>query len=252
MTGGRRIHASFPLVGKETLVRSPALFAASLLTLAAACSGSDTSAVDATLQRDLQLASTSSLALLPTPSTQSLALELAPPAAPAPAARPRASTSGPRRVASRRPTAPAVEVAEESSGSDESHTTDVVTASAPEAGAADVATGVALPRPVPVSVGLPPVGGDYGDYGNGEGRTRGPSAGEVIGGIFGVVIRGGEIDDCRIHDTRSGDRTRPRTRHPASPGVGGSRIPRRSEPVVRTGGQEGRRAGPWGRQPVRH
>lgn len=237
-------------------MRSPALFAASLVTLAAACSGSDTSAVDATLQRDLQLASTSSLALLPTPSTQSLALEMAPPAAPAAALRPRASTSGPRRVRSARPTVPAVDVAEEASGSDESQTTDVIVAAAPDAGAEDVAAGVALPRPVPVSVGLPPAGGDYGDYGNGEGRTRGPSVGDVIGGIFGgggVVIRGGEIDDCRIHDTRSGDRTRPRTRRPASQGVGGSRFPReRPEPTVRTGGEDGRRAGPWGRPAVRH
>ena len=234
-------------------MRSPAFFTASLLTLAAACSGGDASVVDATLQRDLQLASTASLALLPPPSAQSLALELAPPAAPVPAVRPRAASSGPRRVASRRPTAPAVQVAEESTGDDESHVSDVATIASSDDGGDAVATGVALPRPVPVSDGLPPAGGGYGDYGNAEGRARGPSGGEVIGGIFGVVIRGGEIDDCRIHDTRTSDRARPRVRRPSSPGVGGSRFPSdRPQPVVRTGGEEGRRAGPWGRQPVRH
>lgn len=231
-------------------MRSPAIFTASLLTLGAACSGSDTSAVDAALQRDLQLASTASIALLPPPSAQSMALEMAPLPAPAPAVRSQALATGPRRVASRRPAATANEGSEESTASTESHSTEVVTAAMSDAGVDEAAAGVALPRPVPVSDGLPTVGGDYGDYG---GRNRGPSAGEVIGGVFGVVIRGGEIDDCKIHDGRTSDRARPRVRRPSSPGVGGSRWPvDRPEPAVRTGGEEGRRAGPWGRQPVRH
>lgn len=217
-------------------MRAPALITASLLAAVAACSGSTAGTPDAALARDLQLASTATLALAPSPTYPMALIETPPLAAPTPAPRPRAAVSGPRRVQSPRATAasaPDVEPVAESEGTAE------VELSADDGVEAEAETelasgGVPLPRPVPVSVGLPPVGSDDdGGYVPG----RGP-----------VVIRGGDIDDCRIHDRRP--RERPVYR-PASPGVGSGRWPVASRPPeVRTGGTERERGGNgtvWGR-----
>lgn len=217
-------------------MRSPAIIAASLLATVAACTGSTAAAPDAALARDLQLASTTTLALAPSPAYPLASVETPPVAAPSPAPRPRAAVSGSRRVQSPRATtasAPSAQPAEESEG------TESVDLSADEGIEAEAETeladgGVPLPRPVPVSVGLPPIGsGDDGGYYPG----RGP-----------VVIRGGDIDDCRIHDRRP--RQRPVYR-PASPGVGSGRWPVASGPSQpRTGGTERERGGNgtvWGR-----
>lgn len=174
----------------------------------AACA--ETPAPDADFERDLSLAATS-IALAPSGATQPLS-ETLPPAANEEAVRPRRAPEGPRRVASRTPTVRAVvdaspAVSEEGTWSSEAEAPQPVAEVAEDEGGS---AGVATPRPVPVSDGLP------GDDGMSDGaRGRGPSAGEVIGGVIGVVIRGGRVggvyDDCELHDRRRRDRyPRPR------------------------------------------
>lgn len=230
-------------------MRSPLILAVTLVAGAACSSGSTSVAADPDLARDLQLASMATLALPPSPASDLSALETMPLSAPAPATRPRAARSGSRRVSSPRATAPSAVTDQPQEQAD------AAGASVELAGGEDIAVepaegGVALPRPVPVSVGFP-AGGDIGDDGD---YSRGGR---------GSVIRGGVIDDCRIHDGRS----RPVYRPPArTSGVGGGRwgdvprrptasgeesggrwgdVPRRPE-TPRTGGTEGRRAGSGG------
>lgn len=235
-------------------MRSPAILALALLGSVAACTDrSASAATDADLARDLQLAATS-IALAPAPATNVM-IETAPEAVVAPAPRPRRAPSGARRVASARPTAPSA-VVEEPAPVAEQEYAESQDAAASDASSDDEASaGVALPRPVPVSVGLPG-GGDYGS---------GPSAGEVAGGILGTimrggmggghggsVIRGGDIDDCRIDPRYPNTRRAPPRRTGTSSGSGGvwsavSERPRGPAPAARTGGSEGRRGGVWGR-----
>ena len=216
-------------------MRPHAITAASALIVlvgTAACSEGSATTVDAALARDLQLASTATLALAPSPMGTMALIETPPAAAPAPAPRPRAAASGRRRVPSRVASAPAVEVESPDGEGDAGLDVEAVADAGDEPGGEQVIAdaGVALPRPVPVSVGLPTVGTGDGDY------TRGG------GGIGGVVIRGGDIDDCKIHDSRP--RRRPVYR--PSDGVGGSRWPAtiggsdtRTSGVVRPRASEG-------------
>lgn len=232
-------------------MRSPLVLAVTLVAGAACSTGSTSVAADPELTRDLQLASIATLALPPAPVSNLSTMETTPLSAPAPATRPRAARSGPRRVAAPRPTAPAAvteEVSQEAS--DDGVSVELAGDAATVEEVADA--GVALPRPVPVTVGFPgsggTVGGDDGDYSRG-GR--------------GSVIRGGVIDDCRIHDGRSRPVYRPPSR---TSGVGGGRwgdVARRPSTsgeasggrwgdvarppaTPRTGGSEGQRAGSGG------
>lgn len=234
-------------------MRSPALFAIALLGTVAACTDKSASAAtDADLARDLQLAATSSFALTPTPATNAM-IEIAPEAVEAPAPRPRAATAGPRRVASARPSARSVKVEEPAPAAEEEYAVAEATASSDASTSDEESVGVALPRPVPVSVGLPG-GGDYGS---------GPSAGDIAGGIIGTVmrggmgggrgsvIRGGDIDDCRIEPRYPNTRRPPRRTGTSGGGGVWSTVaerPRTPEPAARSGGTEGRRSGGvWGR-----
>lgn len=239
--GSRRASssASFPVIGMETLVSPRARFAAvPLIVVAAACSdGRSETLVDATLERDLQLASTS-IALAPVSGSQPL-IEIAPKVEEAPAPRPTPAASGPRRVRSPRPTTSAAP-APESAPADAESVLETITQPTAEASVAvgevlEEDAGAALPRPTPAVVDYPVGGGGDGDYDGG--RSGGG------GGIWGgVVIRGGDVDDCRIGPPR-----RTTTRRPSS-GVGTSRWPVSDRGQSTAGGSTRDRSGPvWRR-----
>ena len=229
--------------------------AAPLLIVAAACSdGRSETLVDASLERDLKLASTETFALAPAGAHATMALETAPPTTEVAAPKPRRATTGPRRVRSPQPTVAAAPEVRQAAEPDAGDVMDIITQPSGEAeegvavadadvGAvadADADAGVALPRPVPVVIELPAPGGS-GDYDRGRG-----SDGDW--GWGGVVIRGGDVDDCRIGQPR-------RTRRPVgrtSGGLGGSRTwPAGGRVQPRTDNTEGRRAWPVSRGSTR-
>lgn len=172
------------------------LLGAGAMLLASACRGRDaTAAADPDLQRDLAAAGSDRIDLAAsnaTPVATVSALESAPLAAPAPAPKPR-RRNGPRVTRSEAPTeeaAPVQEVAEAPVPEPEP---------SPEIDQAATQQGVALPRPVPQ---LPTSGGA-----GGEGTWgRGPSTGEVIGTMIGVVIRGGGVGDDHCDPRTDGRR----------------------------------------------
>lgn len=213
------------------------LAAASLIAIAAACSEDAADAVvDASLQRDLQLASTTSLALAPTAMNLEQPLETAPLAAPTPAPAPRPAPSGTSVARSRRATVAAAPAAQPASRSEAetvletiSQPTESVSDESADAEVTETGDAVALPRPTPVSI--EDVGS--GNAGSGDaGRSGG-------WGWGGVVIRGGDIDDCRI-EPRGG---RAPVRRPGR-GVADARWPMGSDrPQTRTGGSDRERSG---------
>jgi outer membrane biosynthesis protein TonB len=185
------------------------------------------------LKRDLQLAS----------ATQDLHInpdEVTPSSKPAAALTPKKAPSGPKVVRTSHPTVKAspkpVEVAELPAEVPEAQ----VMASAPatESAAAEPSTDAAPPLARPAALPAPsaPAGqstaAGTGTYpGNGNGGVGG-----VLGGIFGVVIRGGGVGDddhCDPRPQRGGGRTdrggiygRPGGAIPRMPtGMGGARFP---------------------------
>jgi hypothetical protein len=149
---------------------------------------------DGDLQRDLQLASTTSLELAPAgqPLATISSIEAPPAATPKRTVRPRRATTGARALRSRAPVvraapepevADAVEAAAESAAPDATELAGVTETGVEGA----VAGGVALPRPTAIPVNLPTGGAD-------EPYDPGP----------GSVIRGGVLDDdhCQIHGRR--------------------------------------------------
>ncbi|MBA3891808.1 MAG: hypothetical protein H0X64_14900, partial [Gemmatimonadaceae bacterium] len=88
-------------------MRSPIILALTLLAGAACSAGTPSTSADATLERDLKLASMATLALTPPPASNFTTLETMPLHAPSPARRPQAAQGGSRLVSSPRPTASA-------------------------------------------------------------------------------------------------------------------------------------------------
>jgi hypothetical protein len=179
------------------------LLAVPVLALASACAGEPEGAMTADLQKDLELATATSLELASARRTEVVsALERAEPgtaaegdrvAAPAPRRRaPRAVAPVPLRTASDEAPAPAVEVAADAEPAEAP-----VAEVAPEAG--DVAAEQAGEEET-VQVGGPVVTSD----GVGTGRPRDPGGwgGDLPLPGTGVVIRGGGVGDpdlCQIH-----------------------------------------------------
>ena len=164
----------------------------SVVTLAiaglAACESPSTDASQAELQRDLQLASASTVNLA-TPKVDAALLVTM---ETKPQAEPRPSTSirrgaGPRAVQSDEPTVEATPDVEVAAVEDTQETEVESIAPTPEPTNEPVAI---APRPAPVAI---PASGDYG------------SGGGIFGGSTGrggVVIRGGGVDgdNCELHD----------------------------------------------------
>jgi hypothetical protein len=177
---------------------------------------------DGDLQRDLNLASSTTLELAPVGHALATisSIEAAPAATPERTVRPKRSSSGSRGIRSRAPLVRAAPEPEVAASAEESQTTEVtelagaatqVTVEAPAEGG-----GVALPRPSAIPVAYP--GSTGSDAGTVDGS--GGSGGGIMGGIFGTVIRGGGVDGdhCQIHGGRGGGRiyTPPIYRQPRS------------------------------------
>jgi hypothetical protein len=151
---------------------------------------------DGDLQRDLQLASTAGIELVPVgqPLATISAIEAPLSRTPERSVRPKRSRSGSRVVRSRTPTvtaAPEPEVAESSDDAESSVTDDLAAAPAEATVEAPAPGGVALPRPSAIPVVFPTGSGeDAGTY------DPGP----------GTVIRGGGIDPdhCQMYGGRRG------------------------------------------------
>jgi hypothetical protein len=160
---------------------------------------------DGDLQRDLKLASSTTLELAPVGHALATisSIEALPAATPERTVRPKRSASGSRANRSRSRVVRAAPEPEVAASTEESQTTEVTEL----AGAATQATleapaeggGVALPRPSAIPVAYP-------DAGTVDGS--GSSGGGIMGGIFGTVIRGGGVDGdhCQIHGGRGGGR----------------------------------------------
>lgn len=184
---------------------------------------------DPELTRDLELAAATSDV-----PAQSLGLtnplENAPLSAPEPAPVPR-KAEGPRRVASRTPTARSAPAEAPAEGEVEASPMILTPIATNTTGSDGTSDGVALPRPVPAPYPGTGASGD-GDWGSGGSGRGGSGAG--IGTVIGVVLRGGGVhgDNCEAHDR---GRARPPVYYPNPGGVatgsrGGSSV------VTRTGG----------------
>jgi hypothetical protein len=171
-----------------------ALLAVGLL---AACgkSSTKTSAMSADLKRDLDAASSSSLALASNQSSAQFPLTETPIAsAPAPAKK-IVKAQGPKAIRSPRPTVRAEPEQSVATETEQAQVEVTEIAAAPTTDATTEAAAPAVPRPSPIPISAVPAGG----RGNG-----GSSTGEVLGTIFGAVIRGGGVDDdhCDPHRGR--------------------------------------------------
>jgi hypothetical protein len=164
---------------------------------------------DGDLQRDLKLASSTTLELAPVGHALATisSIEALPAATPERTVRPKRSSSGSRAIRSRAPVVRAAPERQVGESTEEAQTTEVTEL----AGAATQATveapaeggGVALPRPSAIPVAYP------GSTGSDAGTVDGSgSSGGGLGGIFGTVIRGGGVDGdhCQIHGGRGGGR----------------------------------------------
>ena len=169
----------------------------------AACSKSSTRAdrpLSDELKRDLQLASTTSLDLASKQSAAAFPLTEVPIAA---SSAPRSTlrkSAGPKAVASKTPTVAATPEPTVAVEAEEPEVQVMAEAPSPTMEPIPVADAPAVPRPSPVN---PAPAGD-GSWGRGGTST----GGSVLGGIFGVVIRGGGVDGdrCEIHDRRGRNR----------------------------------------------
>ena len=199
--------------------------------IAAACGRSSTPSdarLSAELERDLKLAQSTSLDLASKQSAAAFPLTEVPIKSSAEPSKTVRKAPGPKAVRSTTPTvqaaaepSPAVEAEEsqvEMTAPEPAPSTMTETAAAPDA--------PAVPRPSPVN---PAPAGD-GSWGRG-GSGSGGGGGSVLGGIFGVVIRGGGVDGdrCEIHDRRGRNRpaggiySPPSNPYPMTPSSGGTR-----------------------------
>jgi hypothetical protein len=143
---------------------------------------------DGDLQRDLELASSTTIELAPLgqPLATISSIEAPPEATPKRTTRPKRSPSGSRAIRSRAPVvraAPEPEVAESSEESETTESTQLADVSTEAVVEAPAPGGVELPRPTAIPVSFPTGGADAGTYDP------------------GTVIRGGGIDPdhCQIH-----------------------------------------------------
>ena len=215
---------------KFVFVLVPTAALATGVVFAASRGGQGSTAVaDGDLQRDLKLASATSIELAPIgqPLATVSAIEAPPAAAPAPATKLKRSSRGPRAVRSPRPTVKAAPESEVAESTDEATTTEVIESAGASVEATEVAPaegGVALPRPTAIPVSFPGTG-TGGMGGTGDGGVYGGGGGG--GGVYGpgTVIRGGGVDGdhCQIHGGIFG--RRPSTTYPRPRGVSlGDRI----------------------------
>lgn len=171
----------------------PTLTLLGAAAILAAC-GRDRSAASSDLQNDIKLASDANLDLAASQTATPYSLtEVAPQAKPE-VARTLHRASGPKAVRTPKPTVAAAPEATTSSSEDAAQTETVAEAPVP---APETETGASLPaagRPTAVPVAYPGDGGAMGSGGS-QGSGGGAGSGTVLGGIFGVILRGGGTGD---------------------------------------------------------
>ena len=177
------------------------------------------------LKRDLQLASSTSLDLASKQAAAAFPLTEVPIKSSASTSPTVRKAAGPKAVSSKTPTVKATP--EPTLAVEAEHTEEQVTVEAPSAVMEPVPEpdAPAVPRPSPVN---PAPSGD-GSWG--RGGTGSSGGGAVLGGIFGVIIRGGGVDGdrCEIHDRRGRNRrggvysAPPSNPYPMTPSGSGTR-----------------------------
>ena len=183
------------------------------------------------LKRDLQLASSSGLDLASHQAASSFPLTEVPiSSAPAPTKTLKRATSGPKAVKSKRPTVKATPEPTVVANAEEPETEVNGKAPSPTTEPVPDPSAPAVPRPSPIPTD--PNGGEgaHGRDGSGQNPGSGGGVGAVIGGIFGVILRGGVVDGDRC-DPRTEGRGRRRLPPPYYPNYptpmpGGSVRPR--------------------------
>lgn len=185
----------------------PAVLSAVVLAACGRHSAPTNHAMSDDLKHDLDQASATGLNLASQQKSAAFPLtEIGQTSAPAPA-RTLRKASGPKAVASKHPTvkaAPEPVVAEKV---DEPQAEVMAQAPAPTTVAAPDPTAPAVPRPSPVPVDPNAGAGANGRDGGGRNPGAGDGGGSILGGIFGVIIRGG-IGDGDHCDPRTDGRGR--------------------------------------------
>jgi len=164
------------------------------------------------LKRDLQLASSSGLDLASQQASKGFALtEIAQSSAPTSAPTVKKG-AGPKAVKSKAPTVKAAPDNSIDSKAEEPTVQVMAQAPSPTTEPTPDPMAPAVPRPSPTPID--PNGGEgaRGQNGGGPNPGAGDGGGSVLGGIFGVIIRGGVVD---------GDHCDPRRDRPRGPRSGG-------------------------------
>jgi len=169
-------------------------------------------AMSADLKRDLQLATTSGLDLASQQRAKAFPLTEIPQSSspsPVPALK---KASGPKAVRSKHPTVKASPEASVVANAEDPQTEVMQKEPSPTTEPMPDPAAPAVPRPSPTPTD--PSGGEGAHGHGGGGSNRGVSdAGSVLGGIFGVILRGAIGDEDHCDPRRDGTvRGRPRTR----------------------------------------
>ncbi|HKW48512.1 MAG TPA: hypothetical protein VJN70_13780 [Gemmatimonadaceae bacterium] len=210
------------------------MFAVGLTTVVvAACGRNEKTAnrpMSEDLKRDLQLASSTSLDLASQQASASFPLtEIPISPAPSPTSVLKKAKSGPKAVRSKHPTVKATPEPSVVANAEDPQTDVMQKAPSPTTEQVPDPSAPAVPRPSPTPTipngGEGAHGRDGGGPNTGAGDGgRGPSTGDgiggIIGGIFGVIVRGGVVDgdhcDPRT-DRRRGPRRLPPPYNPNNP-----------------------------------
>lgn len=196
----------------RTIMRSSLLAVGLSAVVLVACGKNGASpnrAMNDDLKRDLQLASSTGLDLASQQASKSFALTEIPQSSSRSPALTVRRGAGPKAVKSKTPTVKAAPDASIDSKAEEPTTEVMTPAPAPTTEPVPDPTAPSVPRPSPTPID--PNGGEgaRGRNGGGPNPGAGDGGGSVLGGIFGVIIRGG-IGDGDHCDPRTDGRRRGR------------------------------------------
>lgn len=191
----------------RTVMRSSMLAVGLSAVVLAACGkngASPNQAMSDDLKRDLQAAASSNLDLASQQASKGFALtEIAQSSAPSPAPTVRKG-AGPKAVKSKTPTVKAAPDNSIQSKAEEPTVEVMAQAPSPTVEPTPDPTAPAVPRPSPTPID--PNGGEgaRGRNGGGPNPGAGDGGGSILGGIFGVIIRGGVVDGDHCDPRRDG------------------------------------------------
>jgi hypothetical protein len=213
----------------RTILKSSMVAVAMSAVVLAACGRQNAPknrAMNDDLKRDLAMAASSGLDLASEQKSASFPItEVAQSSAPSPSTALRKG-AGSKATRSKHPTVKASPEASVVQKAEEPEVEVMAQAPSPTTEAAPDPTAPAVPRPSPVPVDPNGGQGAHGQNGGGPSQGAGDGGGSILGGIFGVIIRGGVVDgdhcDPRTDRRRPGrypPETFPNTPHPRGGGV---------------------------------